>query len=115
MLIGFDIDGTIDSDPQLYLMLMQALRASGNRVVILTGYSGPVTLEVLEAKTEYLRNLGVGEAYDELVVFADPPQEAKAQWLKDNHADLLIDNAVANAKLAPCPCLVPWATRVKDK
>jgi hypothetical protein len=117
MLFAFDLDGTLDADPEVFLALMQALRTSGNRVVVATGYSGPVTPEVITAKKEYLATLGFANAYDELVVFADPPTEAKAAWLKTNRADCLIDNNRANAEVvsANCLVLVPWATRVGNK
>ena len=118
MLVAFDIDGTLDANPPIYLSLMQALRAAGQRVVVVTGCSNAkVEPQDILAKTEYLQNLGLGEAYDQLVVLADPAPENKAAWLKANHADLLVDNAVANVKAAPgsCLCLVPWATRIKDK
>ena len=48
---------------------------------------------------------------NEIAVFADPPHEAKAEWLKDHNASLLFDNSKKNAKLAPCLALVPWQTR----
>lgn len=112
MLVAVDVDGTIDAAPTTFLSLMQALRAAGHRVVVVTGCSAPtVTPQDLEDKATYLQNLGLGEAYDELVVIADPVVDAKVQWLKDNEADLLIDNRKATAKAAPCLTLVPWATR----
>ena len=116
MLVGLDVDGTVDSDPALYLALMQALRCAGHRVVILTGCSREkVEQQDIADKETYLTSLGVGEAYDELVVFADPPSEAKAEWLEAHHADLLVDNDKGNAKAAAgaCPVLVPWQTRTK--
>lgn len=113
MLAAFDIDGTIDADPALYLSLMQALRAAGHRVAVLTGCSSAeVTPEDVADKQTYLQNLGVGQAYDQLAVFADPLHEAKAEWLEANKADVLFDNSKANAKAAPCLVLVPWQTKV---
>lgn len=113
MLAAFDIDGTIDADPAVFLSLMQALRAAGHSVAVLTGCSEEEVTEAdVAKKQEYLQSLGVGQAYDQLVVFADPPTEAKAKWLKDNHADVLFDNSKDNAKASPVLTLVPWATRV---
>ena len=117
-LVAVDCDGTADAAPTIFLSLMQALRAAGHRVVVITGDSATiVTQQSLEDKATYLQGLGLGDAYDELVVIADPPHEAKAQWLKDNGADLLIDNDRQNAELASASCLVllPWATRVGNK
>jgi hypothetical protein len=118
VLAAFDIDGTLDANPPLYLSIMQALRMAGHRVVVVTGCSCPkVEPQDIIDKTEYLANLGLGECYDQLVVLADPAPENKAEWLAVNKADLLVDNTVANVKAAPgsCLCLVPWATRIKDK
>jgi hypothetical protein len=113
MLVAIDIDGTVDANPPLYLSLMQALRMAGQRVVVVTGCScAKVEPQDILEKTEYLQHLGLGEAYDQLVVLADPAPENKAEWLKANGADLLIDNSKGNAKLAPCLTLVPWQTRV---
>lgn len=112
MLVAVDIDGTVDAAPTIFLSLMQALRAAGHRVVVVTGSAAPtVCQQDLTDKANYLQQLGLGEAYDELVVIADPVAETKPQWLKDNGADLLIDNRKATAKAAPCLALVPWATR----
>lgn len=113
MLAAFDIDGTIDADPAVFLSLMQALRAAGHKVAVLTGCSSEeVTPDDVVKKQEYLQNLGVGQAYDQLVVFADPPSEEKANWLKQNKADVLFDNSKTNAKASPVLTLVPWQTKV---
>jgi len=112
MLVAVDVDGCADSAPTIFLSLMQALRAAGHRVVIVTGCSAPtVTQQDVSDKATYLQNLGLGDAYDELVVIADPVVEAKVEWLKQNNADLLIDNRKQTAKAAPCLTLVPWQTR----
>lgn len=112
MLVAVDIDGTIDAAPTIFLSLMQALRAAGHRVVVVTGSAAPaVTEQDLQDKANYLQQLGLAEAYDELVVVADPTDETKTQWLEDNGAALLVDNKKANAKAAPCLTLVPWQTR----
>jgi hypothetical protein len=111
-LFAFDVDGTIDADPANFLSIMQALRAAGHRVVILTGCGAPeVTPEDIAQKEDYLGQLGFAAAYDQLVVFADPPAEAKGAWLRQNHADVLFDNSKSNAKASPVLTLVPWKTR----
>ena len=119
MLVGVDIDGTADADPPVFLSLMQALRAAGSRVVILTGVAGEaqVTPADVAAKKEYLQGLGLGEAYDQLVVFGGPHVQEKAEWIKNNGVDALIDNDRGNAQAASQYCLVllPWATRVGSK
>lgn len=115
MLVGVDIDGTVDADPPVFLSLMQALRAAGHRVVILTGCSADkVEPEDIAQKKEYLQKLGLAEAYDQIVVFGNPTDDLKAEWLKANGAELLIDNDKSNAKAAAGTCLVlvPWQTRV---
>lgn len=112
--IAFDIDGALDSDPPLFLSLMQALRAAGHNVVVLTGCSSPrPTATDLQEKQQYLRSLGFGHAYDKLVVFGDPPHKAKAKWCKRHNVDALVDNSVRNAQLASdyCTVLLPWNTK----
>ena len=94
--------------------LMSALKAAGHQVVVLTG-CGQETPEPTDvaAKTEYLQSLGCGSCYDQLVVLGDPTDELKAEWLKANSADVLVDNDKDNAKAAAgiCPVLVPWQSR----
>jgi hypothetical protein len=118
MLVGVDIDGTVDADPPVFLSLLQALRAAGHRVVILTGSSADTaSTEDLEQKKQYLQSLGLGEAYDQIVVFGDPTSQLKAEWVEANGCDLLIDNDRGNAQAACGECLVllPWASRVGNK
>lgn len=114
MLVAVDIDGTIDADPAVMLSLMQALRAAGHMVVVVTGSSETtVTPNEVAKKKQYLQSLGVGKAYDQLVVFPDSDiANAKVKWLTDNKADVLIDNKKSTAREAPCFALVPWQTRV---
>lgn len=113
MLIAFDLDGTIDSNPGLYQQIMAAFRAAGATVVVLTGSPGPQVAQAdVNQKAAALANLGV-TAWDQLVVVGDPTDQVKAGWLKANGASLLIDNTKDNAKAAAdiCPVLVPWQTR----
>lgn len=116
MLVGVDIDATIDAAPSVFLSLMQALRTAGHRVVVLTGCADPkVTPQDMQDKTAYLNSLGLGEAYDELVVFSDPTADKKAQWLREHKADLFIDDKKTNLKAAEGDvfCLRPWQSRTK--
>lgn len=117
-LFAFDIDGTIDADPTNFLAIMQALRAAGNKIAICTGCAGRVVgPEDIAEKAQYLRSLGVGDAYDMLVVFPDPPHVAKADWCKNNGVNVLFDNSRENAELTSpfCTVLVPWSTREGNK
>lgn len=111
MKVGFDIDGTVDENPPVYQSLMSALKAAGHQVIILTGCSAkhPTQQDVNE-KTGYLKQIGLGCAYDRIVVFGDPPHKAKAKWIRDNNVDLLVDNSVKNAQLAAkyTTVLLPW-------
>lgn len=114
MLVALDLDGTIDADPAVFGSLMQALHAAGHRVVILTGGSAKkVGKDEVQAKCGYLNELGVGHCWDEIVVFGDPPHEAKAAWCAKHAVDLLIDNSTKTAKAAAgvCTVLVPWASK----
>ena len=113
MLIAVDLDGTIDSDPDLYQQMMSAWQAAGITVVVITGtLSDTLSQSYVDQKKQALDNLGV-TAWDQLIVVANPPEQPKADWLKANGASLLIDNRKDNAKAAAdiCPVLVPWQTR----
>jgi hypothetical protein len=96
--------------------LMTALMAAGHKVAVVTGVPGDkvVPQDTID-KAAYLQSLGCAECYDQLVVLAEPHDENKAEWLKANHADLLVDNNKSNAKAAmgTCCVLVPWASRKK--
>ena len=117
MLIACDIDGTIDSDPQVFQTLCAALRSAGCQVAVLTGCHGAaqITPADVEAKQEYLQQIGF-TAFDQLAVFPDGKDlpQAKAQWCKDHGVAALIDNDRGNAEAAAAVCLVlvPWGTRV---
>lgn len=116
MVVGFDIDGTVDSDPASFGSLMAALRAAGHQVVVLTGVSAPTVSEHdLAAKAEYLTSLGLGHCWDTLVAFGDPPHKAKAKWCRKHNVAIMVDNSIKNAKLASryCTVLVPWGSREK--
>ena len=125
--VAVDLDGTIDAYPRQLQSLCSALKAAGFEVNVVTGTSGArPTKEEVAQRTEYLNNLGFTDsAYDGPVVCLaatqqDPLHKVKAQWCKDNHVDVLIDNNTKNAKAATelgILALVPWATRQgkKDK
>jgi len=113
MLIAFDLDGTIDTDPGMYQQIMGALQTAGITVVVLTACIGKqLAPNDVDQKAQCLANLGV-TAWDQLIVVSDPVDANKADWLKQNGASLLVDNAKDNAKAAAdiCPVLVPWQTR----
>ena len=119
MKIAADIDGTIDANPDEMRSVLSALMQAGHYVVILTGTSEPpATKDDWDNKAAYLRSVGCGACYDELVVVAHKKGElgdVKAQWCVDNGVDVLIDNDKGNAKAATklgIPLvLVPWASR----
>lgn len=120
MLIACDVDGTIDSDPQVFQTLCSALRSAGCQVAVLTGFhtDAPISPQDVQAKQEYLAQIGFS-AFDQLAVFPDDKNlpQAKAQWCEDHGADCLIDNDRGNAQAASsfCLVLVPWGTRTGSK
>ena len=117
---AFDLDGTISASPIQLGAIMRGLRSQGWRVAILTGTGDGISFDHagLVAKESKLRSFGVGDAYDELVLFdGDAAQVAdqKAEWCRNHGVELTVDNAKANAramtKAGVVCCLVPWATR----
>ncbi len=116
MIIACDIDGTLDADPSGFGSLLAGMKANGHRIVVLTGCSSKhVTQADLDEKGAYLTKLGMGNSWDELVVFADPPHEAKAQWVRENMGpgDLAFENSITNAQLMAqftTVCLV-WGSK----
>ena len=120
MRIAVDIDGTIDANPDEMRSIMGSLMAAGHHVIVLTGTSDRVATQVdWDDKFDYLRSLGCGAVWDQLVVVPHGKGEVadvKAQWCKDNGVDVMIDNDKGNAKAAidaGVPLvLVPWASRV---
>ena len=115
MRIAWDIDGTLDEDPAVMASMMNALRAAGHNNVILTGASDKKpTQDDFDKKVGYLKSLGMGAAWDHMVVFGDPPHKAKAKYCKKHGVDLLVDNSAENAELAAdsCTVLVPWNSMI---
>lgn len=95
--------------------LMNALRAAGHNVVILTGSSEKKPTQAdWDNKAGYLKSLGMAGAWDKLVVFGDPPHKAKAKWVAKHNVDLLLDNSAENAELSAkyCTVLVPWNSMI---
>src|SRR5580698_10371924 len=120
-LFCFDVDGTIDSDPQIFQTLASALQKAGCQVAVLTGiHDGgtAVTPEMVQAKKDYLKQIGFS-AYDQLAVFPDGSDlpHLKADWLQKHGADAFVDNNRANLEAAQdiCLCILPWQTRMGNK
>ena len=119
--VAFDIDGTVAAAPHQMQELASSLMAAGHEVIILTGTGNDaVTQDIVDAKSNYLNSLGMGQSYNTLTVIANNVagglDQAKAQWCKDNGVDVLIDNSQKNAQAAVNAgielVLVPWASRV---
>lgn len=111
--VAVDLDGTADADPEMFRKLMTALRKRGDKVVILTGcHHFPVTEADKAEKKADLERLGLGDCYDKLHVYPNPPGNAKAAYCEKHNVALLIDNSLSNAQLAPAgtTVLVPWRT-----
>lgn len=118
MHLAFDLDGTLDLDAPSMASLLNAVRAAGHRVSVLTGASTPnPTQRDVDEKIDYLRSLGMAHSWDHLAVFPDPPHRAKAKWIKHNSVDLYFDNDATNAEYASryCAVLLPWNTVIPNK
>lgn len=131
MMVCVDLDDTIDSFPAEMRAIMTSLTACGHTVWVVTGTENPDPTETDCKEKQFLLTQlgftrttpavhgqpGVSGQYDNIVVLPPPHPENKAQWLKDNGADLLIDNDKANAQAASdiCLVLVPWQTRTPQK
>ncbi len=121
MNIGLDIDGTIDSFPNLFQHLIAGWSAAADHVYIITGITADtVTDDDHAAKVGYLTGLGIPpEMYYQLVVLSHKAGEdvaqAKAEFIRDNHITLLIDNNVENCKAAKQYAAVFCLWNVKEK
>ena len=121
MKIAVDVDGTIDANPDEMRSIMGSLMQAGHTVVVLTGTATTTaTKKDWDQKVAYLRSVGCGAVWDQLVVLAHDKGEladVKAAWCADNGVDVLIDNNKDNAKTATKTgiplVLVPWASRTK--
>ena len=91
LLIAIDYDKTWSAAPELFTALARALRKAKAKVVVLSANE--------DAEAD-MKAQGIGDAYDSIVVVAEPSGPAKAKWLKENNADLLIDNKHANVEAA---------------
>jgi hypothetical protein len=88
LLIAVDYDNTWSAAPDLFEAIGLSLRKAKARVVILS--ANPDMKDLLDKQD-------IDEdAYDEIVTVPEPSDKSKAKWLKDNEADLLIDNKHAN-------------------
>lgn len=118
MNVAFDIDGTIDSFPQVMLALCSALTAAGHEVYIITGVEADtVPASVVKGKKMFLTGLGFGPGtYKQLIVVPQPHDKNKADEIARLKVELLIDNSVANAKAAKalCAVLILWNSKVKE-
>lgn len=121
MNIGLDIDGTVDSFPVLFQHLIAGWTAAADHVYIITGiHAEEVTDEDHASKVQYLTAMGIPPSqYYTLVVVPTKPgmdhAQAKAQYIQDNHIDVLIDNNVDNCKAAKPFCAVFCLWNVKEK
>ena len=118
--IGIDIDGTIDAFPNLFQHLIAGWKANADHVYVITGITADVATDDDHAnKVGYLTALGIPpEMYYQLVVIPHSQgyvADAKAQYIQDNHIDLLIDNNVENCKAAKKYCAVFCLWNVKEK
>ena len=118
-LVLVDLDGTIDAYPFELQSTMSALRTNGHQVYVITGVTGDAaTPDVVEAKREYLRTLGLGSCYDRLVIVAAPNGNVasrKAAFARATGADMAIDNNIDNvrayAEVGVTLVLLTWQTR----
>lgn len=112
MHVCFDLDGTLDAS-EATRKLMKKLYDHGHKVSVLTGCPHhPVTDEDKAEKKIKLAGLGLGKSYHKLKVVSNPPAIPKAAWCRKHNVDILIDNSMMNAQMAPdsTTVLVPWKT-----
>ena len=115
MNVAFDLDGTLDTSPYVMQALVSALHAAGHKITVMTGASEATpSAAMVKQKWSALKQLGLADLINELVVIGDPPHAQKAALCKKLKVDLLVDNSVQNAKLCSEHCLVmlPWNTKV---
>ena len=124
MRVAVDIDGTLDANPREFQSIMSALMAAGHIVSVITGTSDDSpTQQDFDNKCAYLTNLGMSECWNDMTLLSRSSTQdlavLKANWLVVNGCDVFVDNSIANIKAASMAgialCLVPWASRVKDK
>ena len=119
--IALDIDGTIDAFPVIFQHMIAGWKAAADHVYILTGITAPTaTDEDYANKAAYLTSMGITpDAYYQLYIVPHTKDmdhaQAKAQFIQDNHIDLLIDNNVDNIKAAKPYCLALCVWNVKEK
>lgn len=107
---AFDIDETITVAPLQYARLAAALRAAGDRVVIVTGH-GPAS-----SREELLGTIGF--PYDEIVI-VDPQKDGsgKAKALEELKAWFLFDDSIQFGPeiVKVCPVTFQYREPAGDK
>lgn len=103
MIWCIDLDGTISVYPKQFIALMGALRAKGDKVIVLTGHDAPsTTTDIVNAKIAQLKQLGFRE-FDTLAVVCHPGGDVadlKVKYMRHVGATALIDNKKQNIKAA---------------
>lgn len=97
MHIAIDCDQTITAAPELFGVVMTALRDAGVRVTVLTANDDP------GAPANLLESHGLQDCYDALVVVTNDDDEraaAKARYCDEAGVDLLIDDNPENCAAA---------------
>lgn len=93
---AFDIDGTITAAPKAVPFLINALRAAGAEIHIVTATKeDKATDEDYAARKKQLADLGV--EYDALYIAPTPIAHNKAKYLKVVDAVAFFDNRAKNA------------------
>ena len=102
--IAVDLNDTISAYPEEMRTLMEAYRAAGHEVHVLSGWEAEsADQEALAEKTQQLKDLGCADCYDKLVVVADPKNdvaEQKVNYMRHVGATTLVDNSRRNGKKA---------------
>lgn len=122
MLCLLDLDGTLDAYPAELQAMMQALRAGGHQVHLVTGVTADEpTPELLDAKQAYANSLGLGACFDRLVLVSSPDGDVSAQkahYAATVGADIAIDNNTDNvtayAAVGVPLALLTWQTRTSN-
>ena len=118
--VACDVDGTISENAQLFNQILTALHDAGWTVVILSGASTTSPSGgTFQSKSAWLKENGVTDCWDTLVVCLGDVPNQKAQYVKDNAISLVIDNSKANVTAVEAQthalALMPWDSRVKGE
>ncbi len=105
MILGLDIHGVIDKDPDKYGALARAVRSNGGKVYVITGQSDTPTLRAILTGITFDRLISI---QDELVAAGAPIlgyeedrpifqtkdwNGFKGSYCARNQVDLMIDNS----------------------